>query len=120
MNQSSTQRWTVLTAATLFGLSAGIGAAEQPRTTTTASVATPLVSTTATKSLAIDPRFAALDKDGDASLLQSDIPAGHDLSTDLFASFDTDQDQRISSAEFAVYAGGNDDGMVEEDEEEAE
>ena len=109
---------TVMTAAALFGLAAAAGATEQPNKPMTERATTPPVVDTATNtSVAIDPRFTALDRDGDGSLLQGDLPADHDLSTDLFASFDTDKDQRLSSAEFGVYAGSNDADMEEEEEE---
>lgn len=103
---------TTLAAATLFGIAASaVAAAEAQQVTTKAATST---------SRSVDPRFAAMDKDGDGSLLQGDMPAGHDLGTDLFAAFDIDKDQRISSAEFAIYAGGPDDSAEGDEEEEGE
>lgn len=107
---------TPLAAATLLGIAASAAAAAEPQKA--AVDAAPASATHASSS--IDPRFAAMDKDGDGSLLQGDMPAGHDLGTDLFSAFDIDKDQRISRAEFAVYAGGPDDSAEGEEEEEAE
>lgn len=111
---------TALSAATLFALAAGVSAGEQAKPAAGASIA-PTVAIAAVEAAKPDAGFAALDKDGDASLLQTDFPTAHDLSTDLFAAFDTDKDQRLSSAEYVVYSGGRaDDDSAEDEEEEAE
>ncbi len=115
MNPAIRKSFSVLAAATMFGLVAGIGATEAAKSATGTVAAAPVAQSAAS----VDPRFAVLDTDGDGSLLQGELPAGHDLGTDLFAAFDTNQDLRISSAEFAVYAGGSNDA-VEGDEEESE
>ncbi len=122
MNKSALHKLGVLTAATLFGLAVSTGASATEQTKPLADTATnpAVVDTAPNTSVSIDPRFTVLDKDGDGSLLQSDVPASHDLGTDLFAAFDTDKDQRLSSAEFAVYAGSNDAAVEEEEEEEEE
>lgn len=113
---------TSLAASTLLCIAASAGAADSAQPINDKATAAPVTLASASlKSVPIDPRFAAMDKDGDGSLLQGDFPAGHDLGTDLFASFDTDSDQRMSRAEFTVYAGGNvSDAASEEEEEEAE
>ena len=116
------KKFTLLTAAILFALAAGVSrASDDAKPATDALATTPVVTTTIDTTAPVDPAFASLDKDGDGSLLQADIPAGHDLSTDLFAAFDTNKDDRLSSDEYAIYAGGGTDAdAMEEDEAEAE
>ena len=110
---------TALSLTTLFALAASAAAAEQSKPALSRSTTPPVVE--ANVGVAVDPGFSALDKDGDASLLQTDFPTSHDLSTDLFAAFDTNSDQRLSSAEYAVYSGGRaEDDSAEDEEEEAE
>jgi len=111
---------TALSVTTLFALAASAAAAEQSKPALARSTTPPVVEATAKVGVAVDPGFSALDKDGDASLLQTDFPTAHDLSTDLFAAFDTNSDQRLSSAEYAVYSGGRAGDDSADDEEEAE
>ncbi len=58
------------------------------------------------------PTFESLDANRDGSIVRSEVPSTHELST-LFASLDIDGDQKLSRAEFSTYLSG-------EDEEEAE
>lgn len=51
-------------------------------------------------------KFEDLDKDGDGSITQADVPADHELATS-FASYDTDKDTKLSRAEFDAYTGMN-------------
>jgi Ca2+-binding EF-hand superfamily protein len=48
--------------------------------------------------------FDELDVNGDGYVYQADVPAEHELAT-LFAQYDLDRDGRLSRAEFALYAG---------------
>lgn len=57
--------------------------------------------------------FETLDKNGDGFVERTDVPADHDLST-MFASYDLDQDNRLSATEFDSYSGASE---VEEAEE---
>ncbi|KFN51170.1 hypothetical protein [Arenimonas composti] len=57
-----------------------------------------------------DASFADLDTDADGYLTATDIPAEHELSLQ-FSVADTDNDQRLSQAEFDAYTGS-----LEEDE----
>lgn len=57
--------------------------------------------------------FEKLDKNGDGYVNREDIPADHELAR-LFASYDLDQDNRLSRSEFNVYMGASE---VEESEE---
>ncbi len=70
---------------------------------------------------AVDTSFAALDRNGDGVLVQDEFPAGHDLATDLFSAFDTDNDQRLTPAEYRLYASNanqsvDESAEIEEDE----
>jgi hypothetical protein len=62
----------------------------------------------------LQPAFADLDTDADGYVSESDIPAELELSLQ-FAVADTDQDDRLSQAEFDAYQT-----MPEDEEEEAE
>lgn len=57
--------------------------------------------------------FEDLDRNGDGYVYREDIPADHELAQ-LFASYDMDQDGRLSRTEFNVYKGA---AEVEESEE---
>lgn len=96
----------MLTAATMLGLAATLGATESTKPAAADATATAPIAGAATEiQTTADPQFAALDTNGDGSLVQGDFPVGHDLDSDLFMSFDTDSDQRLSAAEYSIYAG---------------
>lgn len=57
--------------------------------------------------------FEDLDKNNDGYIYREDIPSDHELAR-LFASYDMDQDGRLSRAEFNVYKGASE---TEESEE---
>ena len=48
--------------------------------------------------------FESLDKNNDGYVERTDIPADHDLAN-LFASYDMNQDNRLSAVEFNRYLG---------------
>lgn len=48
--------------------------------------------------------FESLDTNSDGYVERTDIPADHDLAN-LFASYDIDQDNRLSAVEFERYLG---------------
>lgn len=57
--------------------------------------------------------FESLDKNNDGYVERTDIPADHDLAN-LFASYDMDQDNRLSSVEFDRYLGQDEAEEAEE------
>ena len=61
----------------------------------------------------IEPAFADLDTDADGFVAQTDIPAELELSLQ-FAVADTDQDDRLSQAEFDAYQSAPEEEEAEE------
>ena len=57
--------------------------------------------------------FESLDKNNDGYVERTDIPADHDLAN-LFASYDMNQDNRLSAVEFNRYLGQDEAEEAEE------
>lgn len=74
--------------------------AQEPAVTDPAATPAPAVDSMASTEL----KFEELDKDGDGSIAQSDVPADSELATS-FATHDTDKDSKLSKIEFDAYQG---------------
>jgi hypothetical protein len=61
----------------------------------------------------VQPAFADLDTDADGYVTETDLPAEHELSLQ-FAVADTDQDDRLSQAEFDAYQSAPEEEEAEE------
>ena len=61
----------------------------------------------------MEPTFADLDTDADGFVAEADIPAELELSLQ-FAVADTDQDERLSQAEFEAYQSAPEEEEAEE------
>lgn len=60
-----------------------------------------------------EPTFADLDTDADGYITATDVPAEHELSLQ-FSVADTDNDQRLSQAEFDAYQRSLDEDEIAE------
>lgn len=101
---------SLLAAALGFALS-GFAFANDPQTQTGEPVdSDPIVTDTMTPVDSGEVTFAQLDTDADGYLTATDIPAEHELSMQ-FSSADTDNDARLSQAEFDAFSNS-----LEEDE----